>query len=175
MFVRRKKTLNKEEIGPVRNISENFELQIIFIMNRVYLQDKTENPPWIDLVSRAIDEEKLHGSTCRLYSLAQKDDKSLSSEPCLCGRRPRRHSYVPKKERKPPPKKDHWEKFHHATESDVTVYGIWKNKTKVFYSMSFILFNLLLISSFDGIPIEFDRQKKIQLVSIIQQSEHFTN
>lgn len=144
-------------------------------MSRVHSHEKIENPPWIDLVSRAIHEEKLHGSTCRLYSLAQAEDNSLSSERCLCGRLPRRHSYVPKKELRSPKKFEHWEKLQHATESPVTVYGIWQNKTKVFYSMSFILFNLLSISSFDGIPIEFDRRKTNQLVPIIQHSEHLTN
>jgi hypothetical protein len=106
---------------------------------------KAKNPSWKDLVSKASDEGKLLGSTCKLYSAAQANDNILTPKRCLCGRRPREHSFDQEATTDRPAENDSWNKAEHAKQMPVTVYGIWKNKTKVYFDklQSFIFFNLL--------------------------------
>jgi len=102
--------------------------------NRVYSQKTVENSSWVDLVRQVIHEEqgKLWGSTCRLYKKGQTIADSEAAEPCLCGRLPRGHSFTRDPRSGPIAPDETWSKFKHATKSNVTVYGIWNNKTKVF-------------------------------------------
>ena len=111
-------------------------------MARVHSQ--TGNLPWIDRVHKAIADEKLLGITCQLYSKKQPNRNSLPSEPCLCGRLPRRHSFNSSKPKTERIADGHWKSIRHAKQSIVTVYGIWNNKTKVFL---FELFYSYLFSS----------------------------
>jgi len=102
--------------------------------SRVYSQKTVENPSWVDLVRQAIPEEqeKLRGSTCRLYKKGQTIADSDAEKRCLCGRLPRGHSFTSAPRSTPIAPGETWSKFKHATKSKVTVYGIWNNKTKVF-------------------------------------------
>ncbi|UJR07956.1 hypothetical protein I4U23_012235 [Adineta vaga] len=88
-----------------------------------------EDLSWIGLISKAVTERELFGSTCHLYSREEETNAKNTPDPCVCGRRLRFHSF----EQNPLTnlrESKSWEKFEHATEVPVSVYGIWNNKTK---------------------------------------------
>jgi len=114
-------------------------------MNSAHSQEETKNLSWKNSVRQAIHDGKFLGSTCKLYSKAQASGNSLTSKRCWCGRLPRRHSFNEEVTTELPADDESWDKFEHGTKTSVTVYGVWKNKTKVYFDkfQTFILFNLL--------------------------------
>jgi hypothetical protein len=105
-------------------------------MSDFHSQENVEDLSWMELVRQAVNKEELFGSTCRLYSTKQADDKSLISKRCLCGRLAQEHSFDGEIQTDPPSSSDEWGKFEHAKKAPVTVFGILQNKIKVYWKIS---------------------------------------
>jgi hypothetical protein len=101
-------------------------------MNGIDSQKKVEDLSWMELVRQAVNKKKLVGSTCHLYSTKQVDEKSITSKRCLCGRLARKHSFTGEPQTDLLRTSAEWQKFEHASEAPVTVFGILQNKIKVY-------------------------------------------
>ncbi|CAF1223885.1 unnamed protein product [Adineta ricciae] len=98
-------------------------------MNDTHATENVKDLTWVGLISRAVAKGKLLGSTCHLYSSNTIDKDTNNPDPCVCGRRKSIHSFAqdPLTHLR---RSSIWEESKYATEAHVSVYGVWKSKTK---------------------------------------------
>ena len=112
-------------------------------MDDIREAESVEDLTWVGLISRAVTEAKLLGSTCHLYSSNTTDNDPNNQDPCVCGRRKSIHSFAqdPLTHLR---ESSVWKESEHATEAHVSVYGVWENKTKVYLRTKQELFDFYL-------------------------------
>ena len=112
-------------------------------MDDTHETENVEGLTWVGLISRAVTKEELFGSTCHLYSSNITDEDKNNQDPCVCGRRKSIHSFGqdPLTHLR---QSSVWNESEHATEAHVSVYGVWKNKTKVYSHTKQELFDFYL-------------------------------
>ncbi|CAF1493524.1 unnamed protein product [Adineta ricciae] len=104
----------------VKTINEN--------QAQTMLDMEQQKPKWVHLVSDAIKNENWKSKTCHAYSIKDRTTTN-QTEPCLCGRLPRAHSFdgTPNKDLLKS-KKFNRQKF--LVQKELTVYGQISNGAK---------------------------------------------